>query len=341
MLEDKTMANDMEKRLRSLMNRLVLAVIMVVMTVMVVYAAAEVKKTPGKSFTSPDEAVKALIDALKQNDNNQLIVILGPEGKGLISSGDEVADRRNRASFVQKFEEIHRLEQKNPETTILYVGKDEWPMAIPIVKTDDKWRFDTAAGKEEVLNRRIGRNELNVIKVMEAYVDAQHEYACKDRKCHGEVAFAQKFASSEGKKDGLYWPAKEGEDPSPFGPMVAQAVKEGYKKKSEVLSPYHGYYYRILKGQGKNAPGGTYDYVVNGKMILGFGLVAYPAEYGKSGVMTFIVNQQDAIYEKNLGPDTTKNAGAMVKYDPEQTWKKVEKKFLSASKPTETGCPEK
>ena len=335
------MVNDRKKRLHSLMNRLGLAVIMVVMTVMVVYAAAGTNKPLGKSFTSPDEAVKALIDALKQNDNNQLIAILGPEGKELISSGDEVADRGTHARFVQEFEETHRLEQKNPETTILHVGKDDWPMAIPIVKINDKWYFDTAAGKEEVLDRRIGKNELNVIKVMEAYVDAQHEYACKDRICHGDVEFAQKFASTEGTKDGLYWPAKEGEAASPFGPLVAQAVKEGYKKKNDILSPYHGYYYKILKGQGKNASGGAFDYVVNGKMILGFGLVAYPAEYGKSGVMTFIVNQQDIIYEKNLGPDTEKIADAMVKYDPDQTWKKVEKKFLSASKPTEAGCPEK
>ena len=335
------MVNDRKKRLHSLMNCLGLAVIMVVMTAMVGYAAAGANKTLGKSFTSPDEAIKALIDVLKQNDNNQLIVILGPEGKELISSGDEVADQGNRARFVQEFEETHRLEQKNPETSILHVGKDDWPMAIPIVKINDKWYFDTTAGENEVLNRQIGRNELNVIKVMEAYVDAQHEYACKDRICHGDVEFAQRFASTEGTKDGLFWPTKEGEPLSPFGPMVAQAVNEGYKNKSEVLSPYHGYYYRILKGQGKKAPGGAYDYVVNGKMILGFGLVAYPAEYGKSGVMTFIVNQQDAIYEKNLGPNTEKISSAMVKYDPDPTWKRVEKKFLSASNSTETGCPEK
>jgi hypothetical protein len=325
------MANDMKKGSCSLLSGLVLAVIMVVMTAMVVYAAAETSKTLGKSFTSPDEAVKALIAALKQNDNNQLIVILGSEEKGLISSGDKIGDRENRMRFVHEFEESNRLEQKNPETTILHLGKDDWPMAIPIVKINDKWHFDTAAGKEEVLNRRIGRNELNVIKVMEAYVDAQHEYACTDRKCHGDAVFAQKFVSMEGKKDGLYWPTKEGETLSPFGPLVAQSVKEGYKNKSKVLSPYHGYYYKILKGQGENAPGGAFDYVVKGKMILGFGLVAYPADYGKSGVMTFIVNQQDVVYEKNLGPKTAKIASTMVKYDPDQTWKKVEKKFLSAS----------
>ena len=335
------MVNDRKKRLRTLMNCLGLAVIIVVTTAMVVYGAAGVNKTLGKSFTSPDEAVKALIEALKQNNTSQLVVILDPEGKELIYSGDEIYDRETRMNFVRDFEESHRLEEKNPGTMILHVGKDDWPMCIPIVKIDDKWYFDAAAGKEEVLNRRIGRNELNVITVMEAYVDAQHEYACKDRSCHGNVEFAQRFVSTEGKKNGLFWPAKKGEPLSPFGPMVAQSVNEGYKNQNRVLFPYHGYYYKILKGQGKNASGGAFNYVVNGKMILGFGLVAYPAEYGKSGVMTFIVNQDDTIYEKNLGPNTAKIASAMVKYNPDQSWKKVDKKFLSASNPTKKSGFEK
>jgi hypothetical protein len=319
------------KRLRSLGNNLGLSVILVAMTVMVIFSASCTQKPLGKSFPSPDEAVSVLIDAVKQNNNQQLISIFGPEGEKLIYSGDEVADQADRACFIQKFEEKHRLDQKNPETNILYVGKHEWPLPIPIVKTRAGWYFDTAQGKEEILNRRIGKNELNVIKVMEAYVDAQREYVRKDWNANGVMEFAQRLVSTEGKKDGLYWPVKEGSKLSPFGPLIAQAVNEGYKEEDKALNPYHGYYYKILHGQGKNAPGGEYDYVVKNKMVLGFGLVAYPAEYGNSGIMTFIVNQQDIIYEKDLGQDTVKIANTMEKYDPDQTWKKVEKEFLPAS----------
>lgn len=320
------------KRWRSLGNNLGLSVILVAMTVMVIFSASCTQKKPlGKSFTSPDEAVSALIDAVKQNNNQQLIAILGPEGKKLIDSGDEVADQDDRAYFVQKFEEKHRLDQKNPETNILYVGKHEWPLPIPIVKTSSGWYFDTAQGKEEILNRRIGKNELNVIKVMQAYVDAQREYVRKDWNGNGVMEFAQRLVSTEGKKDGLYWPVKEGDKPSPFGPLIAQAGKEGYSKQDMELSPYHGYYFKILHGQGKNASGGEYAYIVKDKMVLGFGLVAYPAEYGNSGIMTFIVNQQDTIYEKDLGQDTVKIVTTMDKYDPDPTWKKVRKDFLPAS----------
>ena len=289
----------------------------------------------GKAFSSPEEAAKALVDACRRNDTQELLTIFGTEGKNIVSSGDEVADKKLRTAFVQKYEEKNRLEQKNPGTAILCTGNDDWPLPVPIVKTGEKWYFDAAAGKEEILNRRIGRNELGVIPLMAAYVDAQHEYATMDPNGDGVSEFAQKFKSSEGKKDGLYWPVKEGEKPSPLGPLAAQAVKEGYKKKEGASTPYHGYYFKILTGQGKNAPGGAYSYLANGKMVLGFGLVAYPAEYRNSGVMTFIVNQQDTIYEKDLGPDTAKIAGAMKKYDPDKTWKKVEKDSLVASEKME------
>jgi hypothetical protein len=319
------------KRLQSLIIRFVLAVFLGMMSVMVIFTASCTQKPLGKSFTSPDEAVKALIDALKQNNDKQLISILGPEGKNLIYSGDEVADQSDRACFIQKFEEKHHLDQKNPTTSILYVGEEDWPLPIPMLKTSSGWYFDTAQGKEEILNRRIGKNELNVIKVMEAYVDAQREYVRKDWNANGVMEFAQKLVSTEGKKDGLYWPVKEGDKPSPFGPLIAQAVNEGYKKEEKALNPYHGYYYKILHGQGKNTTGGEYTYVEKNKMVLGFGLVAYPAKHGNSGIMTFIVNQKDAVYEKDLGPDTEKIVNAMEKYDPDQTWKKVEKEFLPAS----------
>jgi hypothetical protein len=208
----------------------------------------------------------------------------------------------------------------------LVIGNHDWPFPIPIVRKGETWVFDTMAGKEEMLNRRIGRNELNTIQTCQAYVDSQREYALKDRDGDGLLEYAQKFRSTAGKKDGLYWQAMEGEEQSPLGEFAARAVKEGYtsKKPGDNPVPYHGYFYKILKAQGKNAPGGAYDYVVKGSMIGGFALVAYPAEYGNSGVMTFIVNHDGVVYEKDLGKDTAKIASTMTKYDPEKTWKKAE-----------------
>jgi hypothetical protein len=279
-----------------------------------------------KSFVSPEEAVNALVVAVKTNDKKEILAILGPGGKELTSSGDEVADKEGREKFLNAYDEMNKLEQESADKIVLHVGTDDWPLPIPIVEKDNKWIFDTKAGKEEILNRRIGRNELNVIEVLHAYVDAQREYASSDCKGGGVVEFAQKFISTEGKHDGLYWEAKEGEEMSPLGPLVAQAANEGYAEKAEGInfSPFHGYYYKILKGQGKHATGGIYDYVVKGKMILGFALVAYPAQYGNSGVMAFIVNQEGVIYQKDLGKNTEKIAKAMKKFDPDKTWKKVE-----------------
>lgn len=219
------------------------------------------------------------------------------------------------------------MEGVGTDKTVLYVGKEDWPFPIPLVKKQGSWRFDTNEGRQELLARRIGRNELSVIQVCLTYVDAQREYALKDRDGDGLLAYAQKFASSPGKKDGLYWEAKEGDEQSPLGPLFAAAQKLGYtaKKPAGKPLPYHGYYYRILKAQGKNAPGGAYDYVVKGKMIGGFALVAYPAQYGSSGIMTFIVNHEGVVYQKNLGQDTEKTAQAMKLFDPDRTWKKAEK----------------
>ncbi|MEW6416923.1 MAG: DUF2950 domain-containing protein [Nitrospirota bacterium] len=279
-----------------------------------------------KSFASPEEAVKAIVVAVKTDNKKEMLAILGPAGKELISSGDEVADKAGREKFLNAYDEMNKLEKESGDKMVLHVGTDDWPLPIPIVKKNNTWVFDTKAGKEEILNRRIGRNELNVIEVLHAYVDAQREYASKDCKGGGVVEFAQKFISTEGKHDGLYWEAKEGEEMSPLGPLVAQAANEGYAERSEGInfSPFHGYYYKILKGQGKHATGGAYDYVVKGKMILGFALVAYPAQYGNSGIMTFIVNQEGVIYQKNLGKNTENIAKAMKKFDPDKTWKKVE-----------------
>ena len=279
-----------------------------------------------KGFMSPEEAVKALIDAVEADDTKELLVILGPAGKEIIFSGDEVADKTGRDRFVKAYEDTNKLVKENDKKAILHVGNEDWPFPIPIVKTGETWRFDTQEGKEEILNRRIGRNELNAIQVCLAYVDAQREYALKNRNGGSLREYAQKFVSEKGKKNGLYWESKEGEEESPLGPLVVKAVQEGYrgKKSGDKPAPYHGYYYRILKAQGKHAPGGEYDYMVGGKMIGGFALVAYPAEYGNSGIVTFIVNHEGVVYEKDLGKGTEKVARAMKKFNPDKTWKKAE-----------------
>jgi len=290
------------------------------------YSDAFAAQAKQKTFRSSEEAVKALFDAVKADDTKALLAIFGPAGKVLISSGDEVEDKMGRERFVQSYEEMNRTVRENDKKIILHVGKDDWPFPIPIVKKGGDWLFDTKAGKEEIVNRRIGRHELNTIQTCLAYVDAQREYALKDWDGDGRPDYAQKFFSTPGKKDGLYWEVKEGEEQSPLGEIAAQAAKEGYtpRKSGEKPKPYHGYFYKMLKAQGKNAEGGEYDYIVKGKMIGGFGLVAYPAEYGNSGVMTFIVNHDGVVYQKDLGKETERIAGAMKKFNPDKTWKKVE-----------------
>ena len=283
------------------------------------------------SFPSAEEAVSSLVASVRANDIKEMLIILGPGSEALISSGDDVSDRAGREKFLKAYDQLNRLEQASADKMVLHIGTDDWPMPIPIVKEGTTWLFDIDKGKKEILNRRIGRNELNVIEVLDAYVDAQHEYASKDCGGGGKVEFAQKFISNEGKHDGLYWEAKEGEAESPLGPLIAQASKEGYSKESN-LSPFHGYYFKILKGQGKHAEGGQYNYVVKGKMILGFALVAYPAEYENSGVMTFMVNQEGIIYQKNLGRDTKRKAEAMKVFDPDKTWQRVKETLLQQDK---------
>lgn len=325
-MEEKAMfINTWNQKKRS-MCRFGFAIIAAVIVFAGFYQSAFAADAKQKSFRSPEEAVKTLIDAVKGNDAKELLTIFGPEGKELISSGDEVADKAGRDRFVKAYEEMNKLVNENDKKVILHVGSENWPFPIPVVKKGEYWFFDTKAGKEEILNRRIGRNELNAIQVCLAYVDAQREYVLKDRDGDKLLEYAQKFVSKKGEKDGLYWEAREGEEQSPLGPLMAKAVKEGYtgKKSGDKPSPYHGYYYKILKAQGKNAPGGEYDYMVKGKMIGGFALVAYPAEYGNSGIMTFIVNHDGVVYEKDLGKDTEKIATAMKKFDLDRIWKKVE-----------------
>ncbi|MDE2181016.1 MAG: DUF2950 domain-containing protein [candidate division NC10 bacterium] len=278
-----------------------------------------------QSFASPSEAVQALVAAVKAGDVDALAAILGPEARDLISSGDPVADKEGRARFVRAYEQSNKLERPTETKAVLVIGQDEWSLPIPVIREGDVWRFDTAAGKEEILNRRIGRNELNAMQVCLAYVDAQREYARVTREGDGLLTYAMKFRSDEGKRNGLYWPTKEGEDPSPLGVLAANARAEGYTSETSggKPTPYHGYLYRILTAQGLDAPGGAYNYVVKGRMIGGFALVAYPVQYGISGIMTFIVNQQGIVYEKDLGPDTESIARAMLTYNPDQTWKRT------------------
>jgi hypothetical protein len=275
-----------------------------------------------KSFVSPQEAVTALVVAVQENNDAELLVILGPGSEDLISSGDRVADQKGRTRFLKAYEEKNSLEQEGEGHAVLLIGGKDYPFPIPIVRQGDAWLFDTQAGMEEILNRRIGRNELHTIEVMHAYTDAQREYACMKRKSGGPE-FAEKFASSEGRKDGLYWEAGEGEEKSPFGPLIARATQEGYAGGLDKDPPeaFHGYYFKILKAQGEHAKGGAFDYVADGKMVLGFALVAYPAKYGASGIMTFIVNQEGVIYEKDLGEDTAMAAAAMTTFEPDDTWK--------------------
>jgi hypothetical protein len=280
-----------------------------------------------RTFASPEEAVKAMGEALKSHDVKALEAIFGPGSKDLISSGDPVADRTEYERIVNHLEQKTRLEVTE-DKAVLILGNDEWPFAIPIVKKDSLWHFDTKKGREEIMARRIGKNELSAIQFCLAYVDAQREYALKDRDADGLMEYAQKFGSDPGKKNGLYWEVKEGEEQSPLGPLAALAQKQGYSTKREKPQPYLGYYYRILKGQGKNAAGGAYDYLVKGKMIGGFALVAYPAKYRSSGVMTFIVNQDGVVYQKDLGWNTEKTAQAMKLFNPDSTWKRVDEKDL-------------
>ena len=279
-----------------------------------------------KTFKSPEEAVKSLMEAARANNTKEVLAIFGPTWNEIISKVDKVQDKAAKDRFIKAYDEMNKLEKETDSKVTLVVGKEEWPFPIPIVKVGESWRFDTKAGKEELINRRIGRNELNTIQTCLAYVDAQREYAMKDQDGDGLLAYAQKVWSTKGKKDGLYWEAKEGEEQSPLGPGAARAVAEGYtpRKPGDKPLPFHGYYYKILKAQGKNAPGGAYNYVVKGKMIGGFALVAYPAEYGSSGIMTFIVNHDGVVYQQNLGSETAKIASAMKAYDPDETWKKAE-----------------
>jgi len=272
-----------------------------------------------RSFATPEEASAALLQAVEAHNRGAVLAVLGSDAAQWISSGDATADRATSDRFAAAYNTKHAIAVAGDKAT-LTTGSDDYPFAFPLVKSGDRWRFDTAAGKEEMLARRIGANELDAIKVLEAIVDAQYDYASADRDADGVRTYARKFVSSKGKRDGLYWPTKAGEPPSPLGPFVAEATREGYGKKGSAPTPYHGYYYKLLDGQGKQAASGALDYVVHGRAIGGFAVVAYPAKYGNSGIMTFIVNQDGKVYQSDLGPQTEARASALRRYDPGPGW---------------------
>jgi hypothetical protein len=275
-----------------------------------------------KTFATPEDAVRALGEAAKSGNANDLLAIFGPEAAKIVSSGDSVDDKRNREVFVAAYEEGHRIAAESANRRILYIGNEDWPFPIPIVKKAGQWRFDTAAGAHEILYRRIGRNELSTIRVCLAYVEAQKEYASTGHDGKPAGLYASKFLSEPGKQDGLYWKTNEGAPPSPLGELAAEAATEGYDSAELKHTPFHGYYFRILVAQGKAAPGGARSYLSSGGMREGFALVASPAEYGNSGVMTFIVSQQGVVFEKDLGAGTSRLASGMTEYSPDTTWRR-------------------
>jgi hypothetical protein len=273
-----------------------------------------------QAFTTPGEAASALVDAAKTGDRKAIVTVLGPDGIDIVSSGDEVADAATRQKFVAAYDAKHLISMDGGDKATIIIGQDDYPLPIPLVRKDGKWQFDTAAGRQEILARRIGKNELDVIQTCLAYVDAQNDYADKNR--GGAGVYAQRIVSRPNKKDGLYWPTSPGEEPSPLGAFVAEATAQGYRAGATPI-PYHGYYFKIITKQGAAAPGGELEYIVRGKMIGGFALVAYPAEYRNSGVMTFIVSHSGIVFQRDLGPATAKVAQRMSSFNPDKGWQKV------------------
>src|SRR5271157_4499575 len=294
-----------------------LAVVAMLLTVCV--PTRSMAQQPGqKTFSSAEEATNALVTAVQANDKKTMLDILGPDGKQIISSGDETEDANSRANFVKRYQEMHRLVKEPDGTTVLYIGAHNWPAPIPLVHKGNSWYFDTEAGKKEILYRRVGRNELSAIRVCQELVAAQKEYSAEHKE------YAREIFSDEGQHNGLYWKAADGEPQSPIGPLVASAVAQGYAKRRDgTPTPYRGYYFHILTRQGKNGPGGAKSYIVNGKMTEGFAFAAYPAEYRSSGVMTFLVNEDGVVYQKDLGKKTEILGKAMKGYNPDSSWQKA------------------
>jgi hypothetical protein len=279
-----------------------------------------------KTFATPEDAAKALVEAVRAENVAGLLEVVGPKSKSWLFTGDRFADAAEWKRFLACYDKKNAIAKQGDAKAVLNCGDDDWPFPAPLVKKGDKWAFDADAGREEIANRRVGRNELDTIQTMLAIVDAQREFAAKDADGDGLKHYAARFRSSPGKKDGLYWPVNAGEPQSPLGPVFAQAAREGYGGQASTgkPAPYNGYYYRILTSQGKDAPGGAYDYLVKGRLFGGFAVVSWPASYGNSGVKTFIVNHDGVVFEKDLGPATAAETGKMKHYNPDKTWTKTQ-----------------
>jgi len=278
-----------------------------------------------KAFASPGEAVLAIYTAVKSGNQQALNAILGTNAGQVLHTGDEVADKKMATDFIRRYDQMHRVVIEPDQSATLYVGAENWPMPIPIVKNSSgAWYFDTESGMKEILYRRIGTNENDAIDVLHTLVGAQREYDSTVQDGDKARHYALKFVSDEGKHNGLYWKTSDNETPSPIGPLLVDAAGQGYSIQQGKPTPFHGYYYRMLAAQGAAAKGGARSYLVNGELVRGFAFVAYPAEYRNSGVMTFIVNQDGTIYENDLGQDTDKLAGSMTEYNPDKTWNRVE-----------------
>jgi hypothetical protein len=278
-----------------------------------------------KTFATPSEAVQALVKAAQDANQDEMVAVLGDGARELVYSGDPVQDKAGMQGFVKAYGAKHEIVQQDDQTYVLQIGANSWPMPIPIVNDGGKWRFDAAAGKQELLYRRIGHNELGAIAACRGYIDAQNDYASVGHDGLPSGIYAAKLVSSPGKQDGLYWETAEGESTSPAGPLLANASAEGYAAQGlgGKAQPYHGYFYRVLKAQGTAAKGGTKSYLVDGQLAEGVALVAFPAQYRVSGVMTFIINQNGVVYQKDLGEKTAELASTMTEYNPDKTWKKV------------------
>jgi len=294
-------------------------------------AVPQVPITPSAAVTQPDfaspqDAAKALADAVRAADPGAILALLGPDSDEWLFSGDDVADREDWRRFLEAWDQSHALNRADDDLAILVVGEDQWPFPAPIVRRGERWIFDAAAGRQEVMARRVGRNELDTIQTLLAILDAQREYASNDLDGDGFNDYAKQLISSPGKKDGLYWPVAPEQPPSPVGELIGTASEEGYRvrQEGEQPRPYHGYYYRLLTEQGADAPGGAYDYLVNGRLIGGFAVLAYPARYGVSGVMTLMVNHDATVYQQDLGEDTATLAKAMTSFNPGESWSKVD-----------------
>ena len=273
-----------------------------------------------RTFSDPPAAGEALVAALRADDEVALMDILGRDAKSLLESGDAVDDESERRRFVRMYDQVHWWSSSGAGFAVLEIGPRAWPFPVPLVRTDGGWVFDLAQGADELLNRRVGRNELGAIQAALAFVDAENEYYERNPGGQPPARYARSILSRPGQRDGLYWDTKPGEPSSPLGPLFAGAREQGYTPSAGAGKPFHGYHFRVLHGQGSNAPGGAYDYIVDGAMTRGFALVAWPARYGSSGVMTFLINQFGVLYEKDLGADTASVAGEMTVFDPDQTW---------------------